>query len=373
MKLFKAQIILTIIGLNTLMPTILTAQDIAIKLNPEKVYLIKSNNQQFVNCDFYLESTHKDTLHLTKLEIRLFDDNGRLLMQKYVTSKGISPSILTIPDRKLIKDKTLLVFNPFHTFDADIPVASFEFKFTLTKSDGSASFEEKISVVPNNAKTKTKLIFPIQNVATLIRDGNDFYAHHRRFDLSSFPVQMFNITKHGNRYSYDFCPVNTDGELFKNNGESVEDWFGFGTDIVATADGTIVEMYNNAIDNKIGEIDFDYREAATNHTLIYGNYIIIDHQNGEFSGYMHLKKGSVKLKVGDKVKQGDIIAQLGNSGDSFSPHLHYQLNNATTLPNSDGIPIYFSDYQRVFGKKQIDVEKGYMDTGEIVRAKNIQK
>lgn len=45
MKLFKAQIILAIIGLNTLMPTILTAQDIVIKLNPEKVYLIKSNNQ----------------------------------------------------------------------------------------------------------------------------------------------------------------------------------------------------------------------------------------------------------------------------------------------------------------------------------------
>ena len=372
MKLFKIQITF-LIGIIILIPSKLKAQEITIKLNPEKVYVIKSNSQQIVNSDFYLESTSKDTLHLTKLEVKLMDANNNLLMQKFMSINGISPSILTIPDRTLIKGKTLCVFNPFHTFDADIPVTSFEFKFTLTKSDGKTSFDKTIKVAPTNTPTKTKQILPIQHALTLIQDGNDFYAHHRRVDLSSFPVQMFNVTRHGNRYAYDFCPVNAKGELFKNNGELVEDWFGFGSDIYATASGTVIEVYNGAIDSKIGEIDFDYREAASNHKLIYGNYIIIDHHNGEFSGYMHLKKGSVKFQVGDKVTQGEVIAKLGNSGDSFSPHLHYQLNNATTLLNSDGIPIYFSDYERILGKNQIYVKKGYINTGEFIRAKNLKK
>lgn len=370
MKLFKARIIL-FIGICISIPNIINAQEVTIKLNPAKVYLIKSNHQQLLSSDFYFESTREDSLFLIRIEVKLLDKNNMLLMQKDISRNGVSPGILTIPDRMLRKEKILCVFNPFHTFDPDIPVTTFEFKFTFIDNDGKNSVDKIIKIAPSNILSKTEHNLPFQNELILIKDGNDYYSHHRRVDLAS--AEQFNVTRHGNRYAYDFCPVNDKGELFKNSEELLENWFGFGKDVYATADGTVVETYNETIDSKVGEIDFSYRDAASNHKLIYGNYIIIDHHNGEFSGYMHLKKGSVKYQTGDKVKQGEIIGQLGNSGDSFIPHLHYQLSNATTLLNSDGIPIYFSNYERVVGKNQIHVKKGYINTGEFIRAKNLKK
>ena len=111
-------------------------ESFSIKLSPDKVYLIKSDKEQFVNCDFYLESAVEDTLRLSKIELKIFDKNNNLLINRYVANQGISPSILTIPKRILIKNEPICIFNPFHTFSANIPIATLEFKFTFTKSDG---------------------------------------------------------------------------------------------------------------------------------------------------------------------------------------------------------------------------------------------
>ena len=47
------------------------------------------------------------------------------------------------------------------------------------------------------------------------------------------------------------------------------------------------------------------------------------HPDGTFASYAHIKKNSVKLNVGDKVKKGDIIAASGNTGWTNGPHLHF--------------------------------------------------
>lgn len=369
MRLIATQsIILILLGFTF---SIVQAQDVLeIKLNPEKTYLIKKQGQQFVNCDFHITNKMEDTLMLDFIEIKAYNNEANLIMQKSISSSGLSPAILTVPNRLLIPNRALTIFNPFHTFDASLNIKTIQFEFSFYPPRGNKNITKSIMVVPSTQLQKVKLKLPILGGPFLVQDGNDYNAHHRRVKLNSPVVKMFNITHHGNRYAYDFCPVNAKNELYKNEGKNLEDWIGFGTPIYATAGGTVVEIYNEAIDSNIGSIDFDYGEAANNHTLIYGNYIIIDHHNGEYSGFMHLKQGSVKPKVGDKVKQGDLIAEIGNSGDSFEPHLHYQLNDATTLLNSNGIPVYFADYKQVLGNKSISISKGYLDTGEFYEAEN---
>lgn len=291
-------------------------------------------------------------------------------MHRTLSGSGLSPATLTVPNRLLAPDRTIAIFNPFHTFDANLNIESLHFEFSFFDLEESKVYSETISVVPSTELQKTALQLPLQDGPFLVFDGNDFYAHHRRVELNSPIVKMFNVNLHGNRYAYDFCTVNNKYELYKNKGKDLEDWFCFGTPVYATAGGTVVEVYNKAIDNKVRSVDIDYNQAFTNHTLMYGNYIIIDHNNGEYSGYMHLRQGSVKFKVGDKVNQGALIAEIGNSGDAFEPHLHYQLNDATTLLNSNGIPVYFSDYKQVLGKTSISISKGYLDTGEFYEADN---
>jgi murein DD-endopeptidase MepM/ murein hydrolase activator NlpD len=79
---------------------------------------------------------------------------------------------------------------------------------------------------------------------------------------------------------------------------------------------------------------------------VAGNCVIIDHGNSEFSVMMHMCQGSVLVRAGDRVKQGDVVGDLGNSGDSFGPHLHYQLQAGPELFRDQSIPFTFGNVNR---------------------------
>ena len=101
-----------------------------------------------------------------------------------------------------------------------------------------------------------------------------------------------------------------------------------GTAVFATADGTVQSL----------------SEKNTTH----GKAITIDHGNGYQTSYSHLL--DIRVKRGDKVKRGDIIAMSGNSGLSFAPHLHYEvIFNGTRV---DPVHYFFlelnaEEYQRI--------------------------
>src|SRR5262249_28422511 len=71
---------------------------------------------------------------------------------------------------------------------------------------------------------------------------------------------------------------------------------------------------------------------------VVGNYIVLDLGHGRFALYAHLIPGSLKVKAGGTVKAGDVLARLGNSGNSDAPHLHFQLMDANSPLASEGIP-----------------------------------
>jgi urea transporter/murein DD-endopeptidase MepM/ murein hydrolase activator NlpD len=117
------------------------------------------------------------------------------------------------------------------------------------------------------------------------------------------------------RHAWDFVITDGNDKEFKTNGEQTEDYYCFNTPIASLLDGEVARVIENVEDNKIGEI---------NHKQNWGNTIIIDHGEGLFSSLSHLKLNSVKVKKGDNVKKGQIIAHCGNSGRSPQPHLHFQ-------------------------------------------------
>src|SRR3974377_1283874 len=90
--------------------------------------------------------------------------------------------------------------------------------------------------------------------------------------------------------------------------------------------------------------------------------VLISHAHSEFSMMDHLKQNSIRFKKGDKVKQGEVVAECGNSGQSPAPHIHYQLQNSAGLPLPDSLPAQFVDY--VADGKPVDV-------GEPVRGQTV--
>jgi len=76
---------------------------------------------------------------------------------------------------------------------------------------------------------------------------------------------------------------------------------------------------------------------------VAGNYVVIDHENGEFSVYCHLQEGSIRVKPGERVKKAMVIAKVGNTGNSGAPHLHFQLTDAKDFFVANGLPVMFEN------------------------------
>ncbi len=155
------------------------------------------------------------------------------------------------------------------------------------------------------------------------------------------------------RFAYDFLQVK-EKKTFANNGDKNEDYYCFAKKVLAPGKGKVVSVENNILDNVPGEMN-------PKNTL--GNYIVIDHLNGEFSFLAHFKQGSIKLKVGDTVTQGQVIGLCGNSGNSSEPHIHYHIQNTSVFGKGEGLPAIFKSYK----ESNRVVEVGEPTRGQLVR------
>jgi murein DD-endopeptidase MepM/ murein hydrolase activator NlpD len=85
----------------------------------------------------------------------------------------------------------------------------------------------------------------------------------------------------------------------------------------------------------------DNAPGVMNPYMAYGNVVMIEHADRVHSVYAHLKPGSIKVKPGDRVKRGQVIAACGNSGNTTEPHLHFQLMDGPQLESSYGVEAVF--------------------------------
>ena len=143
------------------------------------------------------------------------------------------------------------------------------------------------------------------------------------------------------RYAYDFAIFEDEEDVVPDDWTlptKVEEYPCYGKDVVAIADGVVVKARNN------------HPDSRTNGQKTYcdtweqrGNHIVIKHNDSEYSLTAHLMPKSITVKVGDKVKQGEVIAKCGNSGTSTAPHIHFQLQSAANSLLAISLPIAFTN------------------------------
>ncbi|MFJ7185665.1 M23 family metallopeptidase [Lysinibacillus xylanilyticus] len=168
--------------------------------------------------------------------------------------------------------------------------------------------------------TKNKYIMPIRGEWFVFWGGtNEFVNYHYVYE--------------NQRYAYDLVKVQ-DGQSYQNSPIRNEDFYAFDEDIIAPADGKVVEVVDGIKDNVPGEMD--ERNAA-------GNYVVIEHANNEFSMIAHFKKNSILVKSGDTVTEGQLIGKCGNSGNSSEAHIHFQVMDSPDIVYGKSIRILFKD------------------------------
>ncbi len=118
------------------------------------------------------------------------------------------------------------------------------------------------------------------------------------------------------RYALDFVVTDDDQKTYRLPGDQLSDYYCYQLPVLAPADGEVVTTEDGIGDNRIGDVDLQHN---------WGNTIIIKHAEQLYSKLSHLKKDSIKVKAGDRVRKGDLLALCGSSGRSPEPHLHFQL------------------------------------------------
>ena len=158
----------------------------------------------------------------------------------------------------------------------------------------------------------------------------------------------------GQRYAID-AYIKVDGSTYSRDGKENEDYYCFGKTLIAPAEGKVVGVVNHEDDIAPGA-NYDGDNAA-------GNYVIIDHLNGEYSQVAHFMKGTIVVNVGENVVKGQELGKSGNSGSSTEPRLHYHIQNSPKSTSGLGLPITFKKYY----VDDVFVESGGLVKGQYVK------
>ena len=158
------------------------------------------------------------------------------------------------------------------------------------------------------------------------------------------------------RFAYDLVKFGQNGRSFENDGRKLEDYFCFDAPIFAPADGTVVKTCDGIRDAPhVGTFWMDWLTRS-----IAGNSVLIKHADGEYCLLAHLKRGSVRVRVGEAVKQSQEIGRCGHSGNSTEPHLHFQFQNGKSFYFNSGLPVKFTGFARKSDDQETRVEQDYI-------------
>jgi hypothetical protein len=210
---------------------------------------------------------------------------------------------------------------------------SLEFRFHFTDPQKQASsFTHTIPIGEYHQKTKLRLPF---SGVWVVDAGNDLSTGHRRSGLNGLTS-----------YGWDFVKLGPDGLPFRTNGKKPEDFYTYGAPVLAAAGGTVVDVRNDIPAYAVGEApaaDVIRKDGD----IFTGNLVTIDHGNGEYTLLCHMLAGSIPVKVGDRVKAGQLVGRVGNSGFASIPHIHLNLMTGPKWLQAKGLPAVFSDFEHI--------------------------
>jgi len=166
-------------------------------------------------------------------------------------------------------------------------------------------------------------------------NGPSNASGHRRLVLA-----LDGHTASGQRFAIDFLQVDSLGSSRRPGTEASKNsnYYAYGTELLAVADGVVAATKDSIPENVPGG-----RAVKIDLITVGGNFVGIDIGGGTYALYAHVQPGSLRVKVGDRVKRGQVIALLGNSGNSTEPHVHFQIADGPSFLAAEGLP-YAADF-----------------------------
>jgi N-acyl-D-aspartate/D-glutamate deacylase/murein DD-endopeptidase MepM/ murein hydrolase activator NlpD len=178
---------------------------------------------------------------------------------------------------------------------------------------------------------------PLRGGGWLAGNGPSNGSGHRRAVL---PVD--GTTHIAQRFAIDWVQLGPGNATFNGDPKDNKNYYAYGEEILAVADGVVADVKDGLPENVPG---ITSRAIPITLDTAGGNYITVDLGQGRYAFYAHAQPGSIKLRVGQKVRRGQVLGLVGNSGNSTEPHLHFHVADAISPLGSEGIPYVLDAFE----------------------------
>lgn len=334
------------------------------------------NGASFLVHELHVTNFQPALLTLAKVEVVSGDADGRVLLTladsalvRSLTRPGIAPPPPFEERARIGGGLRAVVFLWVPVESGSVP-ASVRHRLTVSRGTGDSV---RTHVLTGAATTVTRDIAvigpPLRGEGWLAANGPDPNTGHRR---GIVPVE--GNAAIAQRFAIDYVKMNENGRRFMGDSLKNESYFAEGVDALAVADGIVVAVKDSIPENIPGPAS---RAVPITLETVGGNFVIIDIGQGRYAFYAHLKPGSLRVRPGDRVRKGQVIGLVGNSGNSTEPHLHFHLADGISPLGSEGIPYVHETFQllgrcaRVFwdcARKSPETRRREMPMGNMVVA-----
>jgi murein DD-endopeptidase len=293
-------------------------------------------------------------LHLTNSDIKPWTILGLTISNGTTNSPLIKYSkedlssmvglIGTVPDSvkvpNVVKAGTLAIIYLDIPMPAEKPLPK-TLKHSFSFSETSDTTTKGVVLVDApilNINLREPLVLnpPLQGKYWVAVNGpSNFSIHRRVWVVTNGKGQI------PQRFAIDWNKIGNDGHPYHGDPTKNSSWASYGNNVLAVAPAIVVKIKDQIPEN----IPFQNPAVPITEETVAGNYIILKLDDGSFALYAHLQPGSLKVRVGDRVKTGQVLALLGNSGNSELPHLHFQLMDKDSPLGSEGLPYTIKSFE----------------------------
>jgi hypothetical protein len=181
---------------------------------------------------------------------------------------------------------------------------------------------------------------PVTGASWVADNGPSLTSHHRTgLFVAGGRAHL------SRRYAIDWKQEDEQGRMYSGDARDVRSYYSYGEKVFAVADAIVFSAKDGLPDNTPRTATGFSTAVPITMENVAGNAIVLDLGDGQFAYYAHLKPGSVRVKTGDRVKRGEWLGQIGNSGDARWPHLHFQVTIGPDILASEGLPFLIDRYR----------------------------
>jgi murein DD-endopeptidase MepM/ murein hydrolase activator NlpD len=292
--------------------------------------------------ELHITNFGSEELTVTRVEV-LGDENAAPLLRyegdalgNNLARPGLPPDT---PDKVRIGPGLRAIVFLWLSLDAGVDVPRQLRHRLFLASAAEPAEESSVEGPPVEVRTGRPLVIsaPLRGGGWLVANGPGMPSVHRRALMIAEGKARI-----PHRFAIDWIKIGDDGKVFVGDPGDNANWAAYGTEVLAVANGVVAAIKDGIVENnpasstRAGPIDAD---------TVNGNYVVLDLGRGRFAFYGHLQPNSLRVNVGDRVRRGQLLALVGNSGDSDAPHLHFHIADAASPLAAEGLPYALDSFE----------------------------